>query len=484
MPRKKPNLLIFVLDTQRTANMSCYGYAKPTTPNIDAIAKEGVLCLNNISPGLWTLPSHASLWTGKHVTSHGADIRHEYLEPGLITLPQVLGDMGYETGAICANDWASHISGNHRGFGWFPTREEITNDKRAYMPRVNALLDERGEDRDEASLFNMLRGIDWIEETRKKGKPFFLFINCPEAHLRCWPSQPYRKQFLPRGISDTEANAVVQTPAMVTSGLATLTKRDWRIIKALNDGETASCDARLKIMFDYLRRSGLMGDTILIVTSDHGDELGEHPPFMAHVMNVYDPVARVPLILRYPRTLPARKVIRRLTQTHDVFPTVMDILGVRDRSVLEELQGVSILNHIRGKNHRTWALAEHDRPLQCFERYRTHNPDAELRWANRAQKAYYKGRYKYIWSSDGLDELYDLSSDPGERRNLAARDKKRVRKMMLELEEILLSLPRRNLPDYLNESPYKRGNARTIEGLRAWGLYNDMPTPGGKPRFD
>lgn len=484
MPVRQPNLLILVLDTQRAANMGCYGYAKPTTPNIDAIAKEGVLCLNNISPGLWTLPSHASLWTGKYVTSHGADIRHEYLEPGLLTLPQVLGEMGYETGAICANAWASHISGNHRGFGWFPTRDEIAEDKRAYAPRVNAQLQERGEDRDEASLFNMLRGIDWIEKARSKAKPFFLFINCPEAHLRCWPSQPYRKRFLPRGVTDAEAITVEQSPATVTSGLVSLTRRDWRIIKALNDGETASCDARLRIMFDYLRESGLMDETLLIVTSDHGDELGEHPPFMAHVMNVYDPVARVPLVLRYPRALPVGKAIRRPTQTHDIFPTVLDILGVKDRSILDELQGVSILNHVRGKDYRTWALAEHDRPLQCFERYRSRNPEAELRWADRAQKAYYKGRYKYIWSSDGLDELYNLSTDPGERRNLAARDPKRVRRMMKELEQILLSLPRRNLPDYLNESAGKRGKPDTIDKLRAWGIYNDMPAPEGKPEFD
>jgi len=80
------------MDTQRAVNMGCYGYPKDTTPNIEAIAREGVTCLNNISPGSRTLPSHASMWTGKYATSHGADIRHEYVEPGLTTLPEVLTD--------------------------------------------------------------------------------------------------------------------------------------------------------------------------------------------------------------------------------------------------------------------------------------------------------------------------------------------------------------------------------------------------------
>ena len=483
MARKLPNILIFVMDTQRAANMGCYGCRRGTTPHIDAIAREGVTCLNNISPGAWTLPSHASLWTGKHVTSHGADIRHEYLEPGLPTLPQVLGDMGYETGAICRNHWAAHPAGNHRGFAWFPTSDELGALRRRYEPRIQALLAERGEEWDRCSLVHVLLAQDWIERKRKGRKPFFLFVNCTEPHMRCWPPEPYRGRFLPRTISEKEAESVTQSTWKIATRTAENTPRDWRIIKALNDGSTATLDARLGMCFDYLRGTGLMDDTILTVASDHGDELGEHPPLMAHVMNVYDTVVRVPLVIRYPRAIPAGKRIRRFTQTHDVFPTLMEILGCRKKSVLDELQGISILNHLRGRNCRTWAMSEHDRPIQCFERYMTQAPHADLRWANRSLKAWYAGRYKYIWASNGQDELYDLSKDPGEKRNLAAKDPRRVARMQKAMEELLLSLPRRNYPDYLNESPQKRGKESTEDRLRAWGLYNDLLPPHGKPKF-
>lgn len=484
MRKRPPNLLIVVMDTQRAANMGCYGYRRPTTPNIDAIAAEGVTCLNNISPGSWTLPSHASLWTGRYVTSHGATLRHEYLEPGLLVLPEVLAEMGYATGGICNNAWAGHTAGTHRGFSWFPTRPELGSLKGEYASRLEALLDARAEERDKCSLFHVTLGTDWIEEQRRHNKPFFLYINCTEPHLRCWPPQPYRRRFLLRGVSDEEARAVEQAAWKITTGNVELTKRDWRIIKSLNDGETATLDARLKVLFDYLRETGLMDDTILIVTSDHGDELGEHPPFMAHVMTVYDTVVRVPLVIRYPKALPAGREIRRFTQTLDIFPTVMDILGCKDKSVLGNLQGSSILNHLRGKGCRTWALAEHDRAMQCFERYLSCDPNADIRWVDRSLKAYYRGRYKYIWASNGNDELYDLSQDPVEKRNLAAKQPKRVQAMRQELEELLLSLPRRNFVDYLSESPEKRGKQHTEDRLRAWGIYNDMLPPAGKPRFN
>ena len=483
MTKQRPNLIVLIMDTQRSVNMGCYGYPKPTTPNIDAVAREGVVCLKNISPGSWTLPSHASLWTGKYLTSHGACLRHEYLDPGLIVLPEVLQDLGYATGAVCLNQWAAHPSGNHRGFQSFPDARECRALRAEHQPRVDKELAERGEEFDACSVLHFLLAQDWIESKRRTRKPFFLYVNCTEPHLRCWPPQPYRARFLPRGVTDAEAGAVEQSPWKITTGAAKNSPRDWRLIKALNDGCTATLDARMGVFFDYLRATGLMDDTILVVASDHGDELGEHPPLMAHVMNLYDSVLRVPFIIRYPKAIPPRKRIRRFTQTLDLFPTVMDILAVRGRAVLDELQGSSILNHLRGRDYRTWAMAEHDRPLQCMERYRSAHPEADLRALDRVLKAYYKGDHKYIWASNGTDELYNVAKDPTEQRNLAAREPKRVARMRRELEDRLLALPRRNLPDYLSECPEKRGKQETEDAMRAWGVYNDMLPPAGKPVF-
>jgi arylsulfatase A-like enzyme len=115
----KPNILLIVMDTQRADNISCYGYPKETTPNIDRIASEGAIFLNNITPGVWTLPSHASLFTGRYVSGHGADANCEVLPVEFPTMAEILGRLGYQTIGFSNNGWVSRRTGVARGFQEF-----------------------------------------------------------------------------------------------------------------------------------------------------------------------------------------------------------------------------------------------------------------------------------------------------------------------------------------------------------------------------
>ena len=113
---ERPNVLLIVMDTQRADNLSCYGYDKKTTPNIDKLASEGVLFLNNIIPGVWTLPSHASLFTGRYVSGHGADAHCERLMNDFPTFAELLGKLGYVSVGFSNNGWVSRRTGLARGF--------------------------------------------------------------------------------------------------------------------------------------------------------------------------------------------------------------------------------------------------------------------------------------------------------------------------------------------------------------------------------
>jgi len=482
-PRKRPNILVFVMDTQRAANMGCYGYSKPTTPNIDAIAREGTVFLNNISPAIWTLPSHASLWTGKYVSAHGCHMRHQYLEPEAPTLPEILTRAGYDTVGICQNVWAGRIAGNARGFTEFFERPVCSAFRKHNQEDFDAMLRDLGEEFDKSSLLHVTLAMNWLA-CRRSRRPFFMFINSTEPHMRNWPPEPYRSRFLPRGVSQEEADGVNQNAYDVMTGTVKIGRRQSRIVKALKDGDTATLDARMGILFDDLRRKGLLDDTVIVVASDHGDESGEHLPLWSHSGCVYNTLIHVPLVIRYPRRVPCGKRLRRLTQTHDLFPTLLELAGVRRKSLLEEGQAVNLLNHFRGGPTRTFALAEHERSLLLPDRMWRQYPDYDVRGiVYRSRKALLKGGHKYVWCSDGHDELYDLREDPGEQRNLAPRDPRRLGNMRAALEKVLLGFEHCNYPDYFNESPEKRAFPEHVARMRAWGLYNDRLPEHGRPRL-
>jgi len=189
------------MDTQRAGNVSCYGYPKKTTPNIDLIASEGVIFYNNIIPGVWTLPSHASLFTGRYVSSHGADAHHEFLQDEFPTMAEILGELGYRTVGFSNNGWVSRASGIARGFDeyYLISRDGGKAQKVEWFYVEEEAL--RGEERDRGSLKTINAAMSWIERKYDGKQPFFIFINVIEPHGPYWPPEPFRSKFLPSDVN-------------------------------------------------------------------------------------------------------------------------------------------------------------------------------------------------------------------------------------------------------------------------------------------
>ncbi len=475
------NIVIFLMDTQRANNLSCYGYPKKTTPNIDVVAGEGVLFVNNIIPGVWTLPSHSSLFTGRYVSGHGADAHHEFLPDDFPTMAEILGKLCYRTVGFSNNGWVSRSSGVARGFDeYYLTSKDGGKAKKVEWFYVEEEASREGE-KDRGSQKTVNAAISWIEKKHAGKQPFFMFINVIEPHGPYWPPEPFRSRFLPSDVSDEEAKSIPPLKSTgecidIRVGKLSLSPREWGIQKALYDGCTATVDDRLGMLYRYLEGKGLLDETIFIVTSDHGDVQGEHPPHVEHHLCAYDELIRVPLIMRCPEALPKGRKVRWITQTVDVLPTILDILGVKDKEFWRTLQGYSMLPALDDEPRREFAFTEYMKPLQQFFLIWQRHPDFDIGVYNYMLKALRTLEYKYIWYSNGRSELFDLKNDPAEKNNLAEETPGKATEMREKMEKFLMSIEKVDYGDWPNVGRRMKkmsGAKELFRRLKAWGLYRE-----------
>ena len=462
---RRPNFLIFLMDVQRAKNMSCYGYRLKTTPNIDKIAGEGVVFENHFTPGVWTVPVHASLFTGKYICGHGCDVGHEFMEEDFPTLAEVLNAHGYYTAGICNNGWVEQEKTRiARGFTEY-TLARQAEPVPPYLPQRD------NPDKGSWKTVGLVR--KWLDEHAKGEKPFLLFINCTEPHMKYWAPQPFRERFLLKGVDDDYARQIPQAQFPGTAGQVVLTQDQWEIVKSLRDGATACLDHRMGLMFDYMRELGVLDETVVFILGDHGDSTGEHGLHTAHCqMAIWDTLLHTPLIVRGPDHFPAGVRVRDLAQTVDVAPTILRIAGVEDGKVWEEMQGKSLLDALHGPI-REFAMAEVQKPLEPFALMSQRTSGWDPRSVNRRWKCARTLEYKYVWSSDMRDELYNIAEDPDEQKNIISEKPEVARELKQKLEDFLLSLHQRDYGDYLNTTHLKI-DPDVLARLKAWGLVRDI----------
>lgn len=385
IPKQKlPNILLITLDTTRLDHLSCYGYHLETTPNLDLLAKEGQVFENALAVSSWTLPTHASLFTGLYPSTHGAHYsssgkqtfssaldmgREEFYESfrvnGLpeeaVTLAEVLKKAGYRTGGVGAGPWMKPLFGVAQGFDYYSCNVDATWGKKA----------------DEISA----TGNFFIR--KNKDAPFFLFLNYFDPHAPYWAPKEYESKFY--DMSDRIESA--------------------EIIKY--DAEIAFMDFEIGRVFQQLKDLGLYDDTWIIVMGDHGELLGEHM-LKGHGYTLYQETIRSPLIIKWPAGWSDPPSTEQQCQQVDIMPTIIQRLGI-DSGVRFEGQPLGEVNH----------------PLVC-ELYRNQAfVDSEGPRFDRDLIAVYADSYKLILSTKENDQdagLFDLEKDPGEETDLA--DKK------------------------------------------------------------
>jgi len=468
-----PNILLFVIDSQRASNLTVHGYGRHTTPHMESLAPEGMVFENHISTSPWCLGSYASLHTGKYPSSHGANMHFECLTTEFPTLAEILGRHEYQTVGLSCNSYISEAVELDRGFEQFEFFKAT-----------------KGEDEDKGASEMERRACKWLDSADRE-RPFFMFVNCNEPHWPYWAPEPYRFLFLPEHDKDKEYIEQLPGRSQTRPDMNDdpLTPDDWKLVKGLYDGETAHADGALGAVIDALRSREILDNTLVIATSDHGEDQGEHMGFLTHAYHLYRTVLHIPLVIRLPGKVPAGQRYSGLTQPVDLFPTILTLAGLDDKEWHEGLQGTSLCPTFEGAQVREYAIAEYSSPLQKLERdLRFHQiPSRFVRKLHRYLKSIEDGQYKFIWSSDGNDQLFDLHADPMEENNIIEEQLEKAEELYRKLDEWLMDQPHRDYGDALNVHPIKDVKPENLKRLEAWGLLrriHELPFGSGEHLSD
>ncbi|MGD2176300.1 MAG: sulfatase [Anaerolineae bacterium] len=467
-----PDIVLIVLDTLRADRMSCYGYERETTPYVDALAEDATLFERAIVPGQWTIPSHASLFTGEYPTTHMTTQIYDRLGEDMVTLAELLRDAGYKTVGFCNNPLLGVVDNQlDRGFeefynygGALPNYPDISESRpKAWgrfverytrlMRRITAPI------QNQFAHNNLLLRIAmhplivplWQHSANFKGntkrslrdvvgqlracrrsksrRPIFTFINLMETHLPYRPPARFIQKFAPYYEEDREAQDFMRNYNLehyswmipLTKPLSQLADRT---LNDLYDAEVAYLDRMLRRLLKDLNRPRVRDNTLVIITSDHGEGLNNHD-FVGHSLVAYDDLVRVPLVVRYPKLYPAGKRVPSVVSTRRVFHTVLEAAGISPNGTepdcaLVDSEGLSLTRALDpGSSQEEIVFAEAYTPDTLLALMENENPAAIETFRCRSmRRAAYEGRHKLITVGDEPDELFDVIDDPGETRNL------------------------------------------------------------------
>lgn len=383
-PAGRPNILLLVWDTVRDLNLSLYGYAHPTTPFLERWATRGVVFERAFATSSWTLPSHASLFTGRFPHELSADFLTP-LDETFPTLAEVVRSHGYETAGFVANPYYTAAeTGLDRGFDVW---QDYRMSPQEVLLSAGAIQWLKGwKSRTVLRQHDLKRApevtsafISWLD--RKPRPPFFAFLNYFDAHSPIYAPPGIRRRFAypPRNT-------------------------------ARYDAAIASLDAELERLLAALEARGHLEQSIVVITSDHGEQFGGHGLF-DHGNSLYREAIQIPLVVVAPGRVPANMRVERPVSLRNVPATILELAGISGRP-------------LPGESHtRFWLdspnIGQDDPVLSEL----TAAPRASSRHRNsRGEiRSLVEGKYHYILGLDGADELFDLDEDPIELRNLKAR---------------------------------------------------------------
>ncbi len=409
-----PDIALVVLDTVRRDRVSAYGGPHPTTPAFDRVAAEGALIEGAFVSSPWSLPSHATLFTGLSPGNHGAHYEHPLLDPGFPTLAAILARHGYRTVGVSANPWITQQNGSARGFDEWHDTAPVHDVARCFVLRwliADRLLRTKGGDRTIQVTETLL--------SRDDERPVFLFVNVFEAH------SPYDavpagcgQAFLPPDTSPRTVRRLADRLELAqTAGAGYLPEGEEReLTLALYDGAVLCADQILEQVLEVLADRDR--PRVTVVLADHGESLGEHGE-VGHHFGLYDLLIRVPMAVSYPGEIPPGHRVAGPVRGVDLLPTLLDYAGVSPAPAGE---GFSVRGALAGRGDpgmsQRAAFAEHYTPVFVLEAFRLARPAGRYDQVDRRRRALFSGRYRYEEDSRGERRLYDRVRDPAEEYDL------------------------------------------------------------------
>lgn len=406
--RERPNVLLITLDTTRADRLGCYGYGVDTSPNLDALAADGVRFDLAISTAAVTPMSHASILTGLNPDRHGLRVFYgmtgHTLTDEHVSLATILGAEGWRTGAFISAYPASERFGLNQGFETFDTGVEDwvqEQDPGKLLPREGAWQSKRVGPAQRRADATTDGALSWLGES---DEPFFLWLHYFDPH----------------------DSSLVPSPRLLER-FSALPTRGKNPLLELYDAEIFFMDRHIGRVLDELRASGRYDDTIVVAIADHGQGLGDHDWFPHRLL--YQEQIRVPMICRFPG-LPRGVEVSALVRNIDVFPTILEALGLEGP---DGVQGESLAALVRGEEEPgRYGYAEAlntidvHAPPNLAERHR----DLLFTVMDRDWKLiHHKERPEN-------SELYDLREDPGETRNVIGENPEVARRLRAELDSL------------------------------------------------
>lgn len=458
--KRLPNVVLVTLDTVRAASVGCYGYDRPTSPVLDELARTGTLFPNAISSSNWTHPTHISLFTGKHTFEHGARFQEPVLIPedrrpakstdiyklaltGIRDEEMMFAGFCREAGLEC---WAFAENKAHLDPRALPNLEKGFSKFITEPPIVGFSINE-------FAIKQMLRHRQGFKKP-EDARPFFMFVNYMDAHTP-YNTTPTERWIVENVRQDRQGFEVYHKTSRLLRGLPaereeyekTLADLTWQY-----DASIHNVDRELGVLIKALRDLGVYDDTMIVVTSDHGEFLGEHG-LLEHVIDVYEEGVRIPLVIKYPGQKEGR--------VDERFVTSVDVPGM----IIEALGGKAV----ERRGDRFPYVPGNHPPIteQYYTRDTRREEDPKH---HRIRRAMYDLPWKLIQSSDGAHELYNLKDDPAEGRNLFAEEAERGKTMLATLEDFMEdSVFVERDPDAESDDPLPEPDAERTKQLKALG---------------
>ena len=405
-----PNVVVVVLDTTRRDRLGCYGHPGGLTPALDSLARVGTVFENAFSPSNWTAPAHASLFTGLPPVSHGLSAEYRMrLDDSAVTLAEHLKKRGYETVALCSNPWiargnmlqgfdhAALLLGKYYELSMLPLCMDLGLPER--------WIDKGG---DEAR-----RALEaWLAVRTDSDRPFLLFVNLLEPHSPYFPPRAERKASSPEGVTFDEANQVAHALAVCELHQARQSDAHTaRVIGARYEAGIRYQDSCLQGLLDALGRRVNLDRTLLIVTSDHGENIDDDGRW-GHQFALNDTLTHVPLVIRYPELFAPNTRNAGTCSLMDIVPTVLAVVDPSAAPVVPD--GRSL---VPGQfEPRTAVFSQMYPHFSDFESVMSAGGDLGVfstHW-----RAIRTESWKFVWASDGDHRLFDLEADPKETTNV------------------------------------------------------------------
>jgi len=404
------NVLIVAFDAEQANHVSAFGYQKLTTPVQDSIAKSGFLFTNNIAQSSWTVPSFMSYFTSMYPSEHKLTNKFvtfsktekvisniNNLSPEIKIMAEVFKENGYKTAGFTGDAGVGAQFGYNKGFDVYIDSKNPFGGFEDSVPPA----------------------LDWLKNNGNDGK-FFMFLHSYGVHGQHDPVGGFTKKFLDFDYKGSLAGGKEEQGRLREEGLAKgrldLTENDYKFWRALYDEKINDSDQQFGNFLSEFKKMGLDKNTIIIILSDHGTELGEHGR-MDHGFTLYDELIRVPLIIKFPSGV--KGIVKKQVNSVDLMPTIIDVLGLNiNKNVQSQMRGKSLIPLMTGKEKiGRDAFSETD--------YRNYTHKKSLRTAD---------GWKFIYTfENNKKELYNLNKDPEEKNNLISGEAQKA----YELEQRL-----------------------------------------------